>query len=209
MNIKTYGIAKKNRSISDIINQNNSIIFIIFCFLLGFLTGVLFFKFKNTGGTFYSENFSRIYSGFKSGFWKVFINSAIEIFPFAAGIFLSGTCMIGAVLVPSVMIIRGAWISLTMSYTYCNFGLTGIVFNLLILIPAYIISTIAMSLSARESLGFSMSLAKLALPGSSSPKIEQDFKMYCLRQLFILLFFVISCFVQSVMSISFIQFFNF
>ena len=96
-----------------------------------------------------------------------------------------------------------------MAYSYFAHGLLGIVFSLLILIPAAVIASIGIILSAREALGFSLSLARLALPDATKPRIEQDFKLYSLRQIFVLIFFVASAFIQALMSVSFISFFNF
>lgn len=193
----------------DAINQNNSLIFIVFCFLLGLLIGVLIFKCKNAGGTYYTEEFTRLYTGLSGGFWKVLQLSLIQLLPFAAAVFLSGTCMVGAVLVPAIVALRGVSLGLMMGCAYADHGLMGIVFNLLILIPPAVISTLALILAARESLGFSLSLARLAVPGVKAPAIEQDFKLYCLRQLFVLLFFAAAALVQTLMSVSFISFFSF
>ncbi len=200
---------KSKAGVIEAVNQNNSLIFTVFCFLLGLLVGVLWFKFKNIDGNFYSSQFNELYSELSGGFARAFISAISGLLPFAAAVFLSGTCMVGAVMVPAIVAIRGAMMGFTMGYAYCTYRLMGIVFNLLMIIPAGIISTLALILSARESLGFSLSLARLALPGSNKPEIEQDFKFYCLRQLFVLMFFVAAALVQTLMAVSFISFFSF
>lgn len=209
MNRRIKRSAAKRTGILEAINQNNSLIFIAFCFLLGLLIGVLIFKFKNADGAYYADDFNRLYTGLSGGFWQVLRLCFTELLPFAAAIFLSGTCMVGAVLVPAIVALRGVSLGLIMGSAYAGHGLMGIVFNLLILIPAAIISTLALILSARESLGFSLSLARLAVPGTKTPVIEQDFKLFCLRQLFVLLFFAAAALVQTLMSVSFISFFSF
>lgn len=200
---------KNKTSLLEIINQNNALIFISFCFLLGFLVGVLIFKTKNTAQGYYSNEFTELYKELNSGFLLSALNSFLGQLPYFAAIFLSGTCMVGAVLVPSVAAVRGAEYGMVMAYAYFAYGLTGIVFSLLILIPSAIIAAIAVILSSREALGFSLSLARLAFPETKKPRIEQDFKLYCMRQLFVIVFFVTSAVVQALMSVSFISFFNF
>lgn len=200
---------KNKTSLLETINQNNSLIFISFCFLLGFLVGVLIFKTKNTTEGYYSNEFIKLYKELSSGFVLAGLNSFLGQLPYLAAIFLSGTCMVGAVLVPSVAAVRGAEYGMIMAYAYFAYGLTGIVFSLLILIPSAIIAAVAIILSSREALGFSLSLARLAFPETKKPRIEQDFKLYCMRQLFVIVFFVTSAVVQALMSVSFISFFNF
>lgn len=209
MKNKSSKITKNKTSILEAINQNNSLIFMVFSLLLGFLAGVLIFKTKNTAVGYYSNEFINLYNQLNSGFVSAFINSLISQLPFAAAIFLSGTCMVGAVLVPSALAIRGAAYGMLLSYAYFTYRLLGIVFGLLILIPPAVIASIGIILSSREALGFSLSLARLAFPEAKKPRIEQDFKLYCMRQLFVLIFFVSSAFIQALMSASFIGFFNF
>ena len=202
-------IKSNKTSLFEVINQNNSLIFMSFSLLLGFLAGVLIFKTKNTVSGYYSKEFILLYNKLNSGFVSALLNSLLEQLPYAAAIFLSGTCMVGAVLVPSTLLIRGAVYGMMMAYAYFAHGLLGIVFSLLILIPAAVIASIGIILSAREALGFSLSLARLALPDAKKPRIEQDFKLYSLRQIFVLIFFVASAFIQALMSVSFISFFSF
>lgn len=199
---------KNKTSILETINQNNSLIFIVFCFLLGFLAGVLIFKTKNTAVGYYSNEFNKLYNELNSGFLSAGFNSFLSQLPYAAAVFISGTCMMGAVLVPAIAAVRGAAYGMTMAYAYFSYGLIGIVFSLLILIPSAVIAAISIILASREALGFSLSLARLAFPETKKPRIEQDFKLYCMRQLFVLIFFVTSALVQAVMSASFISFFD-
>ncbi|MBE6760842.1 MAG: hypothetical protein E7551_00975 [Ruminococcaceae bacterium] len=202
-------ITKNKTSVLELINQNNSLIFMVFCLILGFLAGVLIFKTKSIAEGYYSKEFINLYNELNSGFVLAILNSFLEQLPFVAAIFLSGTCMVGTVLVPSALVVRGAVYGMIFAYAYFTYGLMGIVFSLLILIPSAVISSIGFILSSREAVGFSLSLARLAFPETKKPHIEQDFKLYCMRQLFVMIFFVTSAFVQGLMSVSFISFFKF
>ena len=202
-------IKDNKTSILEAINQNNSLIFIVFCFWLGFLAGVLIFKAQNTTQGYYSKEFTKIYNELNSGFFSASIYSFLDQLPYAAAIFLSGTCMVGAVLVPSIVAVRGASYGMIMAYLYFAFSLKGIVFNLLVIVPSALIVTVGMVLSSREALGFSLSLARLAFPTTKRPHIEQDFKLYCMRQLFVLIFFITSAVTEGLMASSFISFFAF
>ena len=209
MKNKSSNFKKDKTSVLEMVNQNNSLIFIAFCLLLGFLVGVLIFKSKNTSDGYYSKEFAELFNGLKGGFISAALNSFLQQLPFAAAIFLSGTCMVGAVLVPAVSAVRGATYGMMIAYVYFTYSLKGIVFNLLILVAPMVISSIAVILSSREALGFSLSLARLAFPDAKKPRIEQDFKLYCVRQLFVLVFFLTSALTEGLMAASFISFFNF
>ena len=206
--IKIIAPKSGRKNFIEVVNQNNSLIFIIICYIIGILAGVLFFKYNNESGVYYYKEFNEIYSEFKSGFGSNFISSFFRQLPYAAAVFLAGSSMIGAVISPAIIALRGATYGIIMSYTCCNFGLMGIVFNLLILIPPAVISAIAIILSARESFGFSLSRARLALPNCTAPKVSEDFKLFCLRQLFVFLFFLVSALLEGFMATSFIGFFN-
>ncbi len=201
-------LSPKGTGVIKIISKNNVILLITLCFILGVLAGVLLFKSKNAEGTYYAEEFTKVYKGLSGSFTQKLSFSFFRILPYAAALFLSGTCMVGAVIVPGIVMLRGAVLGLVMSYAYATFGLMGIVFNLLILIPSAVLSTISIILSAREALGFSVSIVRLAMPSVNPPGIEQDFKFYCLRQMFVFLFFCTSAMVQAIMATSFISFFN-
>lgn len=191
------------------INQNNILIFIVFTFLLGMLTGVLSFKLKSADGNYYKTEFLAFYSGLTGGILNVMFCSLKELLPFMAALFLAGTCMVGAVLTPVITALRGAMLGTLISYIYVHNSLAGIVFNLLIITPSAVISSLALILSARESFGFSLSLARLALPGVQSGMLEQDFKLYCMRQLFVLIFYAAAILLRTIMAISFVSFFKF
>ncbi len=200
---------KKRTGVIDVINQNNSLIISAVFLILGLIAGTLYFKGNNSGGTYYKDQFGELISGLKSGFLGAFKSEILELLPFAVGVFLSGTCMVGGVLIPALLFIRGGSMGLIMSYAYSSLGLNGILFNLLIIIPSGIISTLALILAARESMGFSLSLARLARPDIRQPVINKDFRLFCLRQLFVTVFFLVAALFKAIMSVAFMGFFRF
>lgn len=206
--LKIIAPKRQRKSILEVVNQNNSLIFIILCYIIGILCGVLFFKYNNQNGLYYYNEFNKLYEELKSGFAVNFGLALLRQLPYAAAVFLAGSSMIGVVIAPAVTCLRGATYGIIMSYTCNAFGLMGIVFNLLILIPPAVISAIAIILSSRESFGFSLCLARLALPNCTTPKIDKDFKLFCLRQIFVFLFFLAAALLEGFMATSFTPFFN-
>lgn len=196
------------KGITGVINQNSLLIFILFCFLLGMLIGVLSFKQNSATEGYYNEQFKSFAAGLSGSSWHIIWASVLELLPFIAGMFLSGTCMVGWVLTPVVIAVRGFMLGSIISYIYFNNALTGIVFNLLIIMPPSVVSTLALVLSAREAFGFSLSLTRLALPGTQNHMLDKDFKLYCVRQIFMLLFFAAAVLIRLLMATSFFSFFK-
>lgn len=205
---KHFKTLRPGDSIVMAINQNNTLILITFSFLFGLMIGVLTFKLKNTVEGFYSGEFKNFTAGLQGGFWSILINSIMDILPFTAAVLLSGTCMIGSVLTPVIIAVRGATLGMIMGYVYVNYSLTGIVFNVLIIIPPALVSTLALILSGREAFSFSLLLARLITPKSKSELLYNDFKLYCMRQLIVLGFFFVSVILQAVMALAFYSFFD-
>lgn len=201
------GRSKPQKNIAAVINQNNSLIFIVCCYIIGILAGVMLFKYKGSDN-FYKEEFNELIGHLSGGFFYAVLHSFLSQLPYIAAVFLAGSCMVGGIIVPCAVGLRGASYGIIMSYAYYHYGLTGIIFNLLILLPAAVLSAIALILSAREALGFSLALTRLAIPSTKNPEIDKDFKLYCLRQLFVLIFFLVSALTEGLMSVSFIQFFK-
>jgi hypothetical protein len=199
---------KNKQNFVSIINENNILIFMLFCFLLGNLISILIFKLNNTSNNFYDTQFKDYVSDLKGGFGKIFISSFLQIAPYISLVFLAGTSMAGSVITPLIIALRGAQLGLITSYLYVHFALNGIIFNILIIIPPAVITALSLILSGREAFGFSISLARLAVPDSKSVILDNDFKIYCMRQLFILIFYVIGILLQTIMASSFLSFFK-
>lgn len=199
---------KKSESFISVINENNILIFMVFALILGLLIGVMTFKLKNGGGNFFVEEFEKWLSPLKGNFVKIFSASILKLMPFVATIFIFGTCMAGSIITPLIIAIRGAQLGYIMSYLYIHFSLNGIVFNILIIIPSAVLTSIALILSGREAFGFSLSLARLAIPESKSVVLDKDFKVYCMRQIFILAFYMLGAAIEALMAVSFYSFFK-
>ena len=205
---KNFRSFKDSKNLISVINENNILVFMVFAFLLGELIGVLIFKQKNQEGTFYSTEFKSFLSGYEGGFGAIFFSSLLSVLLSAAVLFLSGTSMAGSILTPIILLLRGVNIALVSSYLYAHYGLNGIIFNILIIIPPAVLEGLALTLSAREAFGFSLSIARLALPNKGAVTLDNDFKIYCLRQLFILIFYLLSVIIKVIMVLSFYSFFK-
>lgn len=200
--------AVQKRFTGNIFTQQRSLISVTACLILGLFIGALYFKY-HADSSYYKENFLRFYSSTKGNFFSVLLQSVIEFLPYAAGLFLSGTCMAGMVLSPIITLLFGYNIGILAGYAYRVYALNGIVFHLLAICPWAVLTAIAILLSAREAIGFSVSIARLAFPGRQTAVLDKDFRLYCTRQLFVWLCFFVSALVRALLSCGFASFFQF
>lgn len=198
---------KKERFFSIIV-KNNGLLLIFTFLIIGLLIGAISDK---IGLSFNAESFNN-YLNLRQNksFFYIFLNSFLSILPFYAVSFFAGTCMAGTFISPAILLYRGYLLGSLIGYLYLNHGIIGILFNVLLIIPTAVISSIALILSSREAFLFSLALSKLVFPGKVIEKnLFEDFKLYTKRQLIWSLLFLLSCLVDALFSISFLRFFNF
>lgn len=205
--IKSKKIRKKEAFIKLII-ENNGLLLIFLFLILGLVFGTL----SNKIGFSFNENIFTNYLSLRQNeaFFSIFFNVLLELLPYIAVCFFAGTCMAGSFIVPAVVFYRGYVIGTMLGHLYLTHGLYGIVFNVIIVIPAVCISCMGIILMSREAFLFSLALMKLVFPGKAEGKsLFNDFMLYCKRQLLIVLLFVLASVVDAIFSIAFISFFNF
>ena len=151
----------------------------------------------------YVERFVSLRSGesFLSVALSSFMGSALVLLV----IFAAGTSMMGVVLVPFLAVLRGVFYGGVSALLYSEYAVKGIAFNAVLIVPSAFIFVVALLLAARESVRFSLLIAKMSLPGSPSVNLAFDFKNYCGRYLFIALIALASALTDAVLSCSFMD----
>lgn len=200
-----------NTEIAAAFQENRKLLFLTFTFIAGLCIGVIVVR--GADGSLLkmiSDTFSS-YVSHRTGqsFFKTLFFSITSVFPFFAAAFIAGLCVVGTPFVPLVSCFRGLGIGLTSGFLYATYGLKGIAFSALLIMPPALISSIALLLACRESMCFSLVLARAAAPRSGPVALHNDFKIYCLRFIFILGMILASSLLDSVMSLSFMRFFTF
>ena len=191
------------------LKSNWKFFFLSFLFLLGMLIGSLVVRF---GGA--TSSVSGIFDAYFSGrsgqpFYITAGYSALSVLPFLAAAFLSGLCLCGAPVALMIPLFRGLGLGLMGGYIYAAYGLQGVGFYALIVLPPCLVSSIALVLACREALSLSAMLFSLALPKAQPFKLWGDVKVYCKRFLLILAVTLVSVAVDTVMTVVFIRFFTF
>lgn len=198
-------LSLKNLRFADFMAKNNILVILVILFIIGIAAGT-FSCSKVSALSDYSEAYlkrfisERTDASFISVTLDSFMGSTLTLLL----TFAAGTSMLGVILVPLISLLRGALYGGVSSILYSEYSVRGIAFNAVLIIPASIIFIISLILASRESVKFSLVIAKLSLPGSPSVNLSVDFKNYCGRYLFICLLVLASALVDAVMSCSFL-----
>lgn len=196
--------------ITDFFNKNKTFLLMCLIFIAGCIVSSYIYPENEKLQGIISDNFNNFIShrvGKK--FFAVFINSFLEFAFYMLIVFLGGSTMFGVVLIPFVVLIKGLYYGGFSALLYTNFTLKGVAFNALIYIPPTIIFMLCIFFAAKESINFSLKLARISLSNCPSTNISVDFKNYCSKFLLFLFVSIISALVDAGLSTSLIQFFNF
>ena len=199
-------LSLKNFKLADFVARNN-ILTILVVLIAGGVSIGIFTQSKIQLLSEYSADYLERFIALRSG--ESFISVALSSFMGSALVllllFAAGTSMLGIVLVPLLTSVRGAFFGGVSALLYSQYSVKGIAFNAVLIIPSAFVFVIALLLAARESMRFSVLIAKISLPGSPSVNLAFDFKNYCGRYLFIALIVLASALVDAVLSCSFLD----
>lgn len=157
-----------------------------------------------------SENASSFFELRKTYNILSVLNSALAYsVPYYIIVFLCGTSIIGCVITPIALLLKGFSFGALSGYMYFTFQLEGIMFNALLLIPSTIVCAFGLILLAKESFSFSYLLSGICVKSNKPINIYSNFKAYCLRSLIFSLFALLAVLVDLGMSALFARFFNF
>ncbi len=199
-------LSLKNFKFMDFVARNNILTILVVLIAGGIAVGI-FTQSKIQLISEYSADYLERFIALRSG--ESFVSVALSSFMGSALVllllFAAGTSMLGVVLVPLLTAVRGMFFGGVSALLYSQYAVKGIAFNAVLIIPSAFVFVIALLLAARESMRFSVLIAKISLPGSPSVNLAFDFKNYCGRYLFIALIVLASALVDAVLSCSFLD----
>ena len=167
----------------DIINFSKNyrtIIFLSILLLLGMVLGTISISAVNMD-FIYKVDFLFL-NDFKeriaSSNLEIFASSLLSLSFFSLLIEFVTLSFFGALLIPVLIAFKGLGIGMTAGYLYLIYGLKGIAFYILILLPGIFVSSIGLIIFAAESFKFSCKFAKKIFPKSDGISIWNEFKNY-------------------------------
>lgn len=155
----------------------------------------------------------------------VFINSFKEkIFESFLGIFASSSSQMliltfileffalsfwGPILIPFTVLFRGLALGLCAGYLYLIYGLKGIAFYLLIMLPGIFVSSIGLLLFSSQAFKFSSKFAKSLFSKENHPELFSAFKSHIKNSRLSFVLFLISALIDVCFTAMFVKFFDF
>lgn len=194
----------------DYVTQNKVLIIIFLFFVTGIIVGSAVLI-KN--GSFYN-NIKYIFESIlqthiNNNFFKKLITCLVKYIIIILLYFLSGTTMLGVALVPFLNAWQGIFVGAIISYCYSIYGLTGIAFNAIILIPPFAVFAVCCFFAAKHSINYSLCIAKLTIPRYNNINLYIAFKNYCYKYLMFVLIALISTIIEVMLNLLFLKYFNF
>lgn len=187
----------------NIHNPNFQMALLAVLILAGVATGSYIFK----GAGSQISNFgmfleSAYTSATKSkSFLTLFFSSLFSSSLLILALFVLGLCAVG---IPGLLVIpffRGAGLGYTISFLYYQFGVKGVAFTALCIIPEAVLTSIAIVVSSREGIVFSLRLCSAILPSGGSQGLWGYFQDYCAKNAACLLFVAAAALLESLTAL--------
>lgn len=123
----------KNKFLTIFDDENSSNIFSLLFYISGLILGtVLYYKFNNE---IYNKALFELFNNVEQSFVSVLINKLSIYFIVFSIIILSGLCIIGFPFINIVPFVIGFISSSKIAYYFCCYGLKGIGYSVLLIIP--------------------------------------------------------------------------
>lgn len=178
-------------------------------FVLGLLLGIYFnlrFSLFENWNKEYIQEYISERSG--SNFFKITISSFFNSMLFIFLAFSFGGSIFGVFLVPVCVALKGVLYGGVTSFLYSQYGLQGIAFNAVLIIPPAFVFLFAFLFASLEALDFSLTVLKLTFPKSVSTNLYFKFKKYSMKYLVISLIVFLSGIFDALISTNFLTKFN-
>lgn len=143
------------------------------------------------------------------GVIDAFVASFASAFIFILLIFLMGLSLWGWIVTAVIPFIKGYGYGLATGYLYSIYGLSGILYNLLIILPGAFLCSAVIAAAAQESFRSSFKLISIFRKSAVSDDPHIQMKKYLLSMLWLLFLAALSSALDMLFSLMFSWIFNF
>ena len=206
----------KNINFKNILNllRSNCVLSLLTMILLfGISIGAFFSNFldldtRNTISSIFLTNFQNLIN---LPFTKTFFSTLSSYFLLILFTFSMGLSAWGNIFIPLIIFMQGFSLGMNSGYLCATYGLRGIFFYMVVLLPSLFIFCVALLLMARESMNFSKKIASFLFLNENftSEERKKFIKFYFIRSGFILIVITSAAILGSAFNIIFSKFFNF
>ncbi|MBR1384393.1 MAG: stage II sporulation protein M [Ruminococcus sp.] len=194
----------QNRSVGErSYDIDRAFTFLAGCLLIGILAGVIAYCFMDNP---LSDSLSRANSEYISfrqnnNLGRILADSFFTSSLFIGAMFLSGMFALGQLLSLGVLLIRGIGIGAILSQSYYTYQGDKLIYTVLIIVPAAIISCYGLVLAAKEAVRLSTRLLIVLLSNDSFGGFAETFKAYGVSFLFVEAVISVSAAIDCVFSL--------
>lgn len=197
---------KSYRRIIASVYANLFLIISVLFFVAGLCCAVFSFK-GHILAAEWAEEYITDFIAFRNnnGYFKIFLDSFFSSMLFMVLCFICGTSMMGVLLAPACLGIKGFLTGTVAAYLYSAYALKGIAFHTVIILPSAVLLVIALIMASVEASRFSVVLLKLTLPRTIPANLLVDFKRLTARFLFFILLVVFSALIDALITYNFLS----
>gem|GEM_PF-4558494 len=214
MYIKTLKVRSnkkiKNKAKNFFVN-NKLFAVLLIIFILGITVGNLVFK--NSSESFFKKISDLISFNFEvrssGSSFNIFSESIFSSFIFILVIFSIGVSAFGLALVPLIIFFKGYCTGIFQSYLLLNFGLKGLIFFILVILPGLFVSILAILLMAKEAIKMSNIFSNMLLNIKPWQSDEKYVKSYLTKTGCIVILVLMSAFIDALTNFLLFRFFSF
>ncbi len=197
---------KKKRKYNFLL-ENKAVIIASIIFIVGLLIAVFTVE-KGTKAFNFIFDFFYL-NRLNMHFFKVFLLCFSVYFSLLTVIFLCGSSLMGAILIPIIILVLGILFGGISANLYSLYSLKGIAFNAVVIVPPAIFFLITLFFASKSSFYFSLDIVKLTVIKSGAVNISENFKRFCSSYLvYAILIFLVSL-SDTILSVLFLKLFNF
>lgn len=151
--------------------------------LVGVLLGSLFYSSMDSNVL---GSIGRTGSGFVSlrqhpDFPQILLRTLSSSTLFLLVIFLSGLCAVGQLFAACALAVRGLGMGVVFSQLYSGFGVKGMLYSAVLVLPNALICSVALVLGAREAICLSNRYAVFSLSDRQQDGLKETLRRYCAK----------------------------
>ena len=208
MSKSKYKYRVYNGKVIKSIIENSRIYFLAAFFAFGVIIGSAIIKSDLAVASKISvlvDSYTDLKAG--QGIVEIFCNSfSVGAIFIGASVFL-GFSLIGYPLIIWLPFLRGMGFGAVCGYLYSTYRLAGLGYSILIIYPGAIVSTFAFLLACNDCCEYSKNAYLKSISGKGQFS-KNETKVFLTRQLFYLVFCFASAFIDAILSLAFLRFFE-
>lgn len=151
--------------------------------LVGVLLGSLFYGSMDTGIVKRLKSAQTGYVSLRQNldFSKILLRTLSSSTAFLLVIFVSGFCALGQPVAVITLAIRGLGLGVVLSQMYSAYGVHGMLYSALLVVPNGLICSLALALGAREAICLSNQYAVYTLSDRQENGLRETVRLYCTK----------------------------